>query len=120
LEEEAMDKEQQIDAVLPHLEEWANRVLGGFPASADKAYAAARPPTSRHGNYCADLILDHGEPLTDEQIDWLWAQPLPLARQLNDLADECDNAVALGLAERGNAMRRIRDRLRQIAGEVDK
>ena len=42
LEEEAMDKEQQIDAVLPHLDEWMNRVLGGFPETADKAYAAAK------------------------------------------------------------------------------
>ena len=37
-----MDKEQQIDAVLPHLDEWMNRVLGGFPETADKAYAAAK------------------------------------------------------------------------------
>ena len=37
-----MDKEQQIDALLPHLDEWMSRVLGGWPETADKAYAAAK------------------------------------------------------------------------------
>jgi hypothetical protein len=82
--------------------------------------------TQRHGDYSASLVLDQEGPLTDDQLAWLdrvravRVTSGDLSDRLLGLAGLCELAEAHPeFVQPASVLRRVRDRLRALAGEVD-